>query len=449
MAEPPRTAPALAEVLRVAAAAWQSVVAGHPLDRALAVSIAAATPDGTPDRLRAAVQATVYTALRRRVLCQRLIAQLAARPPDPAVDALLTVALAQLIEAHHAAYTVVDQAVRAAREQASTAAAGGFVNAVLRAFARQRERLIDELQHDELVRFNAPRWWIDRVRAAHPQSADQILATALEAPPLVLRVNPDRISVPRYQARLAALGMDSTHVGAQAVWVHRPRPVDELPGFDDGDVSVQDAGAQLAAAWLGAETGQRVLDACAAPGGKTCHLAQLAAIELTALDVDAARTRRISDNLRRTGAAATVCIGDARDPGAWWDGRPFDRILLDAPCTAAGIVRRHPEIPWSRRPSDVVQLATLQAQILDALWPLLKVGGRLLYVVCSIFPEEGSEQIGSFVRRHADAVPRMLPVGTSAVLLSPTSVSATVWEPGAAVPTLHDGFFLALLEKSR
>jgi len=166
------------------------------------------------------------------------------------------------------------------------------------------------------------------------------------------------------------------------------------------------------------------------------------------LDVDAARTQRISDNLVRTGAAATVCIGDARDPGAWWDGRPFDRILLDAPCTAAGIVRRHPEIPWSRRPSDVVQLATLQAQILEALWPLLKVGGRLLYVVCSIFPEEGSEQIGSFVRRHADAVPRVLPVGASSVLLSPTSVSATVWEPGAAVPTQHDGFFFALLEKS-
>ncbi len=299
MPEQLATAPPLAEILRLAAAAWLKVRAGNSLDHAFDTALTS----HTPDRVRAAVQATCYAAMRHRVLCERLIAQLAARAPDPSVDALLTVALAQLIESRHADYAVVDQSVRAMREQGASAATSGFVNAVLRTFLRRHDSLVADLMRDELVRFNAPRWWIDRVRAAHPAHADEILTTALQAPPLVLRVNTSRLSVADYQAQLAALGMDSTQVGLQAVWVHRPQPVSELPGFAGGLVSVQDAGAQLAAPWLDARSGQRVLDACAAPGGKTSHLAELAPLELntfelTALEIDAVRAQRIADNLR-------------------------------------------------------------------------------------------------------------------------------------------------------
>jgi len=243
--------------------------------------------------------------------------------------------------------------------------------------------------------------------------------------------------------------MAATRVGERAVWLHEPRPVAELPGFIEGDVSVQDAGAQLAAPWLGATAGQRVLDACAAPGGKTAHLAEVANISLTALDIDAARAARIRENLERTRLTADVRVGDAGTPSAWWDGKPFDRILLDAPCTASGIVRRHPDIPWLRRPDDVAHLATLQTRLLSALWPLLGVGGRLLYIVCSLFPEEGPEQIARFRDQHPEACEVPLPAGSPHVQLVPTPAAAPAWDGVSALPTVHDGFFFALLQKTR
>jgi 16S rRNA (cytosine967-C5)-methyltransferase len=224
--------------------------------------------------------------------------------------------------------------------------------------------------------------------------------------------------------------------------------VDELPGFAEGDVSVQDAGAQLAAPWLAAQAGHRVLDACAAPGGKTAHLAETDGLELVALDVDRMRAARIRENLERTGGTADVRVGDAADPSAWWDGRPFDRILLDAPCTASGIVRRHPDIPWLRRPTDVAQLATLQAGLLAALWPLLRVDGRLLYVVCSLFPDEGPEQIARFTECHPEAREVPLPAGSPRVQLVPTPAAGPAWDGASALPTVHDGFFYALLQKT-
>ncbi len=189
-------------------------------------------------------------------------------------------------------------------------------------------------------------------------------------------------------------------------------------------VSVQDAGAQLAAAWLGVRDGMRVLDACAAPGGKTAHLAELAELDLTAIEADSARAARIRENLDRVGRRAHVLVADARDPSAWWDGSPFDRILLDAPCTGSGVVRRHPDIPWLRRKADVAHLATLQGQLLDALWPLLGVGGRLLYVVCSVFPEEGREQIERRAARLPGAAVSPLPGGSPTVQLLPTGTGA-------------------------
>jgi 16S rRNA (cytosine967-C5)-methyltransferase len=214
-------------------------------------------------------------------------------------------------------------------------------------------------------------------------------------------------------------------------------------------VSVQDAGAQLAGEWLGVADSMRVLDACAAPGGKTAHLTELADLELTALELDAARARRIGENLERIGGTARISVADVRTPASWWDQRPFDRILLDAPCTASGIVCRHPDIPWLRRKADVAHLATVQADLLEALWPLLGVGGRLLYVVCSVLPQEGSEQIERFTARHPEAVPDPLPGGTPAVQLLPATGAAVAWDGQRPEPTMHDGFFYARLEKSR
>ena len=441
MNEATPAAPPLSEVIVLAAQVWRSFVEGRSLERALA-----GLPDG---RRRAAVQDLSYTAVRHRALSERVIGELAARAPSADVAALLAVALPQLLAERHADYAVVDQAVHAARAHRATAPAAGFVNALLRNFLRQGGALVKRLERDDVVRYNAPRWWIDAVCGAVPTGWREVLAAQCGMPPLVLRVNPARVSVEDYRQGLVAAGSAATRVGEQAVWIHPARPVAQIPGFDAGLVSVQDAGAQLAAPWLDARAGMRVLDACAAPGGKTAHLAEQPGLDLVAVEADAVRARRITENLERIGRTSTICVADARDPSTWWDGVPFDRILLDAPCTGSGVVRRHPDIPWLRRSGDVANLATLQCQLLDALWPLLRVGGRLLYVVCSVFPEEGREQIEHFVARHPEAVLTPLPGGTPLVQLLPTAPVAVDWRADQPWPTLHDGFFYARLEKSR
>jgi 16S rRNA (cytosine967-C5)-methyltransferase len=435
--------PPLADVLQGAAGVWSAFVAGQSLDRALAASVAA------DPLLRAAVQDVSYGAVRCRALTERVIAELAARPPATEVHALLSVALAQLLASRHAPHTVVDQAVAAARSRPATSGASGFVNALLRNFLRRQTELLDPLQQHDEVRYNAPQWWIDALRAGQPQRWRDVLESARRAPALVLRVNRRRLTVEDYLQRLAGHAMGATRVGRAAVALHRPAPVACIPGFAEGDVSVQDAGAQLAAEWLGVDDGMRVLDACAAPGGKTAHLAELAELDLTALEVDALRVRRIHENLERTGATALVQVADARTPANWWDRQSFDRILLDAPCTASGIVCRHPDIPWLRRRADVAHLATVQAELLEALWPLLGVGGRLLYVVCSVFPQEGSEQIARFVGRHPEVVLDPLPGGAPTVQMMPATGPAEAWDETRPWPTLHDGFFYARLVKSR
>lgn len=404
---------------------------------------------GSRSDLRPAVQDALYTAVRHLAASERVVERLAARAPTADVAALLAVSLAQLLAERHADYVVVDQAVTAAQSSPQTRAAAGFVNALLRNFLRQRDTLLPELQRDETVRYNLPRWWLERLREQHPHDWIAIAESQQQMPPLILRINAACTTIDATLAQFAEHGIAATRVGAQAIWMHQPRPVAEIPGFNDGYVSVQDAGAQLAAEWLEAAPGMRVLDACAAPGGKTAHLAELGATDLTAVELDAARAARIADNLRRCHVAARIVVGDAARPDTWNEGgHPlFDRILLDAPCTASGIVRRHPDIPWLRRPADVAQLTTVQGELLDALWPLLGVGGRLLYVVCSLFPDEGRVQIARFVERHVKA--RHLPLPAAQLL--PTSVTApataSAWH-GAALPTVHDGFFYALLEKT-
>ncbi|MGB2816258.1 MAG: 16S rRNA (cytosine(967)-C(5))-methyltransferase RsmB [Burkholderiaceae bacterium] len=431
----------LSDVLCIAATAWQRFREGQSLDRAIGAAV------GTRSMLRPAVLDVTYTAVRHLAFTEHVIRTLASRPPSPPLAALLAVALGQLLRERHTAYTVVDQSVSAARSMPSIAAAAGFVNALLRNFIRRRDELLQARELSPEMRFNVPDWWLARVQRAFPERWEAILASQGEAPPLVLRVAA-RVAIEDYLNRCQEADVAVTRVGERAVWVHAPRPVADLPGFAEGDVSVQDAGAQLAAPWLGAEPGQRVLDACAAPGGKTAHLAEIGGLDLVAIDVDGARAARVHDNLKRTGASADVRIGDAAHPSSWWDGRPFDRILLDAPCTASGIVRRHPDIPWLRRPTDVAHLATLQAGLLAALWPLLGVGGRLLYVVCSLFPEEGPEQIARFTGSHPEAREVPLPAGSPCAQLVPTPAAAPAWDGASALPTVHDGFFFALLQKT-
>jgi 16S rRNA (cytosine967-C5)-methyltransferase len=437
----------LSEVLRAAAPVWVQVCAGRPLDRALQQQEGAADAAA----VRSAVRDVCHDALRHRALIEALLQRLVPRAPAPEVAALLAVALSQLLEQAYREHALVDQAVTAARSDRRLRAAGGFVNAVLRSFLRRRAVLVPQLLADDAIRLNVPRWWLQRVRRDHPQQWDALLANAAQRPALVLRVNRRRADVETYLSRLQREGVAAVRVGASAVRLRRPSPVERIPGFAEGIVSVQDAGAQLAAPWLQAAPGMRVLDACAAPGGKTGHLAELCDASIDAVELDAGRAGMIGDNLRRLGLAGPgvrVLTADACDTPSFWDGRPYQRILLDAPCTGSGIVRRHPDIPWVRRDGDVAQLTTIQRRLLDALWPLLAPAGRLLYVVCSVFREEADQQAASFLERHPDARLTPLP-GTqgSSLQLLPAGADPVEFIQGVVLPTEHDGFFFALFEK--
>ncbi|MCU0765061.1 MAG: 16S rRNA (cytosine(967)-C(5))-methyltransferase RsmB [Burkholderiaceae bacterium] len=446
--------PPLADALRVAAAAWRGLRDGNSLDRALDRATrdfaAGATTQSHP-RLAAAAKDIAYGATRQLALIEAMLARLAHRAPEPEVAALLAVTLGQLLAPRHAAYVVVDQAVQAAKAAPATLAAAGFVNAVLRNALRRLPELRPELERQPKVAFNAPRWWIDRLREAEPAHFARIAQLQQKEPPLVLRVNRRRGGVEAYLRRLRDEGVEASRVGLDAVRLHAPLPVADIPGFAAGDVSVQDAGAQLAALLLQPEHGMTVLDACAAPGGKTAQLAELADdLVIDAVEIDPARAVRIEENLQRTQARRQalirVHVADATRPERFAPaGRGYQRILLDAPCTASGIVRRHPDIPWLRRPSDVAQLATLQRRLLDALWPLLEPAGRLLYVVCSVFAEEGPHQAAAFAARHADARPLPL-AGASGGQLRLLPAHEATWSGG--LPSVHDGFFFAVFEKT-
>ncbi len=401
-----------------------------------------------PD-LRPAVLALSSDVLRQLGAAQALREALAPKPPPAPVEALLLCALALLWPrdggSRYADHTLVNQAVGAARMR--TPAATGFVNAVLRRFVRERDALVAAIGQQPVAAYNHPLWWIERVRHDWPAQWQALLQAGAQMPPLVLRVNARRTNVDAYLQRLGAQGLDAQAVGPQAIWLREPVPVHELPGFGDGDVSVQDLAAQRAAPLLlgsGLPAGARVLDACAAPGGKTAHLLELADLQVTALDADAARLQRVRDTLGRLHLqVAELRCADARDPRAWWDGRPFDAVLLDAPCTASGIVRRHPDIRWLRRPDDLTALARLQAELLDALWPLVAPGGRLLYATCSIFRAEGQQQIDAFLQRHAGDKPTVDPASPGHLLPLPDNSSSPVAGPALA----GDGFFYALLRK--
>jgi 16S rRNA (cytosine967-C5)-methyltransferase len=445
----------LARLLGHTADAVQAVRAGQSLNEALARCPAAARP-GT--------QALSFQVLRRLGTATALRTRLAPKAPAPALDALLLSALALLLPdaagaAPYADHTLVDQAVLATRRHHGASAA--FVNAVLRRFLREREALLAALEADPIARHNHPAWWVERLRQDWPTQWQAILAADNRRAPMTLRVNLRRGNVAAYRARLAGVGLAArplelpgvAALASAALVLDTPVPVPALPGFAEGDVSVQDAGAQLAVALLLAHAaglaplpaGARVLDACAAPGGKTAQWLEQAPVplDLLALDRDPLRLQRVVETLARLGLQASAQAADAAEPSTWWDGRPFDAILLDAPCSASGIVRRHPDVRWLRRASDIDSLAQTQARLLDALWPLLKPGGRLLYCSCSVFKAEGQAQIDAFLQRRPDASPVVIPPSPGHLL--PLADNDATAAPGFGAD--HDGFFHALLTK--
>lgn len=414
----------MVEIQKLSAKTVEQVFSGASLTRALErlpASLAAAS--------RAAIQDISYGVVRHYGLLSGVLDRiLTARISDERLRYLLLAGLYQLAFTRAKPYTVVDSMVTAGGN------AGGLVNAVLRRFLRERTEVIEQARSTEAGRFSYPQWWIDRIKHEYPGDYADILDAGNEHPPLTLRVNTAKTPVANYLARVAAEGMRAKRAGEFAVQLEKPVPVRAIPGFVEGEVSVHDAGAQLAAPLLDAADGMRVLDACAAPGGKTGHLLELARIDLVALDSDEKRLRKVRENLDRLQFSAQLVCADAAQPSAWWDGSPFDRILLDAPCTASGVVRRHPDIKWLRRESDIAQAAAEQTRLLSALWQILSQGGKLLYATCSMFTEENSGQIEAFLSRHDDV--ELLPL------------AGVESRKGQLLPNeQHDGFYYALLRK--
>lgn len=422
----------------------QGVLAGQSLSDCLASTDAA---------LRPSVQAISFHVMRRLGFARAVRSQLVARPPsDPLLDALLLVALTLLDTAIQAAehsddealrrdlpvyavHTVVDQSVNAVQRKLKPYRA--LVNGTLRNFIRQRDVLLPVLAKDDEAVWNYPGWWISAVRAAHPEQWREVLEAGNQPGPMTLRVNQSRASVAQVLALFENEGISAQSLQNHAIVLPRPEPVQSLPGFAEGWWSVQDLSAQRAGGLLPVQEGMRVLDACAAPGGKTAHLLEQADVDLLALDSDPSRLQRVADNLDRLGLSrpsVTLTCADASDLDSWWDGTPFDAVLADVPCTASGIVRRHPDIRWLRRKADIKRTSALQRTIIDALWKTVRPGGHMLYVTCSIFPQEGELQASAFCQRHHDA--QRLPA------------------PGQVLPLLHadgsdggDGFFYALFIK--
>jgi 16S rRNA (cytosine967-C5)-methyltransferase len=450
---------------------------------------------------RAGVQALVYAVLRQLGRAQVLRELLAPKKPSREADALLCTALALSVsdvvndamrdaasnavsdaatpttkraanavanaavnntshltpQNFYDPHTLVNQTVEAAKRWHATRAQAAFINACLRRFLRERAALLQTALQNPLARWNHPLWWVNKLQRDHPAHWQAILQASNVQAPMTLRINIQKLPLAGIEYARAATNLIAYQNGSYGVTLREALPVQHIPGFEAGEVSVQDAAAQLATPLLlqglqasGARL--KLLDACAAPGGKTAHLLELAQpltgfqADVLALDVDAARCQRIHDNLQRLNLSAQVITQDAAQPEHWWDGQPFDAILLDAPCTASGIVRRHPDVRWLRRESDVAQLAAQQRLLLQKLWPLVRVGGRLLFCTCSVFKDEGENQVQTFLTNNSDAT--LMP---SPGHLKPHSGGKAGQMPEnlSYAPQLldNDGFFYALLQK--
>ena len=426
---PPLPEDSLGNALKISAELIAQVVEGSTLTDALA-ALGTSQPQLSPGT-RGAVLDLTYSTLRDCGRQDFILSKLLHKPLPEPIQSLLRVALHRLEVRPEQAHTVVDQAVNAAAHLLK-GNFKGVVNGVLRNALRQTDSLRAAANQDMMAEHRHPAWWIRRLRQQYPDDWRDILRAGNSHPPMALRVNALRSDIDEVQEMLAAAGHPTRELANGALVLERPVPVQRLPGFSEGCYSVQDAGAQAAARYLDVHDGQRVLDACAAPGGKTCHILEQADVQLTALDTDPARARRIRENLDRLGLDAQVKAVDCRHVEQWWDGQAFDRILADLPCSASGVVRRNPDIKWLRRSEDISRFAALQAEILDQLWQVLAPGGKMLYVTCSVFAEENHAQIAAFADRHPDC--RRLPIDGQ---------TDCQYLPCAD----HDGFFYALVEK--
>ena len=425
----------LSEAITIAAQAISEVMSGRSLTEVL---------DELDAHERPIVQSLSFDALRKWVRTHELIKQFVPKTPPPEVDHLLSVAIALFVRdgsegKGYATHTIVDQAVRACSEYEQTMYAKGLVNAVLRKVSVILQPAEGQPHYPpDPIPMYVPAWWRANLKRNYPKVWQSILFSQAKRAPLILRVNQKQYSREQYQALLNDAGIASSPIESvagvslpSALLVANPVPVSELPGFYSGAASVQDAGAQLAAALLNPQAGDLILDACAAPGGKMAHLLELADCQMVALELDAGRIGKIGGNLDRLrlhSEKVKVLRGDA-SKGAWWDGALFDKILLDAPCSASGIVSRHPDIPFLRREADIKSLQQKQREILTQAWKMLKPEGTLLYVTCSVFPEEGEDQTTWFAQQHGNAV--------------------RLGAPGQLLPAeANDGFYYALFKKN-
>ncbi|QWD65182.1 16S rRNA (cytosine(967)-C(5))-methyltransferase RsmB [Polynucleobacter sp. MWH-UH2A] len=421
----------LSEAITISAQAIGEVMSGRSLTEVL---------EQLDSHERPIVQSLSFNALRKWVRSQELMKQLIPKNPPPEVGHLLSVAIALFLQDSndgkgYASHTIVDQAVRACGEYDKTMYAKGLVNAVLRkvSFATQAS----EYPPDPIPMY-VPPWWRANLKRNYSKQWQSILFAQAKRAPLILRVNQKQYSREQYQSLLDEVGIAFSAVKSlagfalpSALLLPNPVPVSDLPGFYSGAVSVQDSGAQLAASLLSPAPNDLVLDACSAPGGKTAHILELADCQMVALEIDEARLGKINGNLDRLrlhSEKVKVLRGDA-SKSTWWDGALFDKILLDAPCSASGIVARHPDIPFLRRQSDIPALQKKQREILAQAWEVLKPEGLLLYVTCSVFPEEGEDQAIWFAQQHANAL--------------------RLDAPGQLLPTeVNDGFYYALFKKN-
>lgn len=426
-----------ANVRASAARAVSRVLRGSSLDTALLPANRFRMPaDAAMSRLLA------YGVLRELSLLQALTAQMMDKPLaiDDEIHTLLLVGLYQLRNLETPPHAAINETVAAAdimkRPQAQ-----GFINAVLRRYTREHEALEAALPDDPAVLHSHPSWLVGQLRQDWPDNWAAILAANNAQGPLTLRVNRRRISRDAYLQRLAEMNIAAQALAdvPDAVMLAAPRPVDKIPGFNGGMVSVQDASAQLAVDLLDLQPGQRVLDACAAPGGKTAHVLERADVEMTALDRDPQRLIRVDENLRRLRLQARLIAGDGGEPARWWDGKLFHRILLDAPCSGTGVIRRHPDIKWLRRETDISGLQGQQLRLLKSAWRLLKPGGRLLYATCSMLRAEGDDSIARFIAGLENI--EVLPIAAS-------WGEATTFGRRIAPSAAHDGFYYATLRKT-
>ncbi|SEM63657.1 16S rRNA m(5)C-967 methyltransferase [Pseudomonas sp. ok272] len=401
--------------------------------------------DKVEDRDRGFTQDLAFGTARWQPRLSALAAKLLQKPfkaADADVEALLLVGLYQLLYTRVPAHAAIGETVGCA-DKLKKPWAKALINAVLRRAQRESETLLAELEHDPVVRTAHPRWLQKSLKAFWPEQWEAICAANNAHPPMILRVNRRHHARDAYLGLLAAAGINAQPCtySRDGIVLETPGDVRSLPGFAEGWISVQDEAAQLAADLLDLAPGQRVLDACCAPGGKTCHIleAEPALAGVVAVDLEAKRLVRVRENLARLGLDAELIAADGRDTQAWWDGKPFQRILLDAPCSATGVIRRHPDIKLTRQPDDIAALAVLQGELLDAMWPTLDVGGILLYATCSTLPTENTDVIEAFLARTPGA--RELDIASQAGIKQPHGRQLLAQEGG------HDGFYYAKLIK--